>query len=315
MDLSVVIPCFNEQEALLTTYQRVKATCESLGVGEYELIFVNDGSIDQTWSLILKISKYDRCVVGVDLARNFGHQIALSAGLSVSKGDRVFVLDADLQDPPELLNEMMDTMDEGYDVVYGKRVTRRGESFFKKMSAFAFYRILSYFSNVTIPVDTGDFRLMSRRVVDGLKGMPEQYRFIRGLVAWQGYKQCGIDYERHPRVAGTSKYPFFKMIAFAFDAISGFSIAPVRLASFMALVFSLLSLILSVHAVASWLFLNAVPGWSSTALAISALGAIQLVCIGVIGEYVGRIYMEVKARPLFLINDIVSHKVIESDEK
>ena len=212
LKLSVVVPCFNEEEVLYELHRRVNAVCKLCVENSYELIFVNDGSKDNTWNIMQELSlKYDH-VVSINLSRNFGHQIALSAGLQMSRGDRVFILDADLQDPPELLPKMMAHMDKGFDVIFGQRIKREGESFFKKQSAYFFYRILNKMTDVDIPNDTGDFRLMNRRTIDILKKMPEHYRFIRGLVSWIGLRQEGFPYERASRLAGTTKYPLSKMI-------------------------------------------------------------------------------------------------------
>jgi glycosyltransferase involved in cell wall biosynthesis len=218
--LSVVAPCFNEQEGLAELVKRVTAACQKVVGDDFELILVNDGSSDRTWPEILRLSQQCSQIVGVNLARNHGHQLALTAGLSLAKGERIFVIDADLQDPPELLPEMMRQLDAGADVAFGQRLQRDGETAFKKMSAAVFYRVLRYLADAPIPTDTGDFRLMSRRVLDVLLNMPEQHRFVRGMIAWIGFRQVGVPYRRDARFAGSSKYPLRRMLRFAMDAIT-----------------------------------------------------------------------------------------------
>ena len=304
MPLSVVIPCFNEQDNMRILHRRVSDVCASLGKESYELILVNDGSSDQTWSIINLLCEEDDRVMGVDLSRNYGHQIALSAGLSLATGDRILILDADLQDPPELLPDMMRLMDNGADVVYGRRIERQGETRFKKLSAKIFYRLLNALSDVPIPVDTGDFRLLTRQVLDVILQMPEQSRFLRGMVSWVGFNQVALEYERQERHAGTTHYTFRKMIALATDAILSFSIRPLRLTMHLSVISGALGLTLVFYVLASWVLGYVVPGWASTAVFILVLGGIQLLCLGILGEYVGRIYGEVKRRPLFVIRQI-----------
>ncbi len=271
----------------------------------YEIVLVNDGSFDGTRECIADLCRDDPHVVLVDLSRNYGHQTALTAGLDFCRGSRVLVLDADLQDPPELLPQMMARMDEDFDVVYGRRIKRDGESWFKKTSASAFYRLLQKLVDIEVAADTGDFRLMSRRAVDHLKGMPEKYRFIRGLVSWIGLSQTEFLYERQPRFAGETHYPLRKMLAFAVDAISSFSIVPLRLASHLGLLFGLLGLLALAYTIASWALGTAVVGWTSLASIVLILGSVQLFVLGIFGEYLGRTYMEVKGRPLYIVNEIV----------
>ncbi len=303
--LSVVVPCYNEEESLPELYRRVTAACAAAVGSAYELVLVDDGSSDRTWPLISSLSASDPHVAGVNLSRNFGHQLALTAGLSVCNGGRILVLDADLQDPPELLPQMMRMMDEGADVVYGQRAARLGETRFKRWSAAAFYRILNGLVDIRIPTDTGDFRLMSRRVLDRLNDMPEQYRFVRGMVSWLGFRQVPIVYERQERYAGTTKYPLRKMLRFAVDAITSFSVRPLRIASALGFVFGILGLLGLFYALGSWLTGNAIQGWASVIVAVLILSSAQLIVLGIFGEYLGRLYIESKHRPNFVIREIV----------
>jgi len=304
--LSVVVPCYNEEEGLHELHRRVSSVCHDCVGDNYELVLVNDGSSDASWTIMCDLANQDQQVVAVNLSRNHGHQLALSAGLQVCRGERVFVLDADLQDPPELLAKMMALMDEGCDVVYGQRIKREGETAFKKLTAFAFYRLLNRMVDINIPSDTGDFRLMSRRAVDILNSMPEHHRFIRGMVSWIGLRQQALPYERAARFAGETKYPLSKMIRFAVDAITGFSVHPLRVASVLGIWFGVAALMMLVYVVAQYFLGNTVQGWTSLAVIILALGSVQLFVAGVMGEYLGRLYMESKGRPLFIIQEIVS---------
>jgi dolichol-phosphate mannosyltransferase len=290
---------------MLELHKRVSTVaCARFG-GDYELILVDDGSKDHTWDIICRLSDEDPHVVGVKLARNHGHQLALTSGLSVVRGELVFVIDGDLQDPPELLSEMYEMMlQEGADVVYGQRRTRAGESKFKRKSADAFYRLLARMTTVDIPVDTGDFRLMTRRISDHIAQMPEHDRFIRGLVSWLGYKQVAFKYDREPRFAGTTKYPLRKMISFATDAIVSFSVLPLRLATLTGALLTCAMFLIGIYAFLGWLFSGTAPGWTSLTLLIVFVSAVQFMVLGVIGEYVGRIYIQSKQRPLFLISEI-----------
>jgi dolichol-phosphate mannosyltransferase len=243
-------------------------------------------------------------VVAVNLSRNHGHQLALTAGLSVCRGERVLVIDADLQDPPELLSDMMVLMDEGADVVYGQRVTRAGESWFKRTTAAVFYRLLSNITDVPIPVDTGDFRLISRRALDVLNAMPEPHRFVRGMVSWIGFKQVPLKYERAKRFAGETKYPLHKMVRFAVDAITGFSIQPLRVSIYAAALMGFAALVLLVFVLFSYAFLNTVRGWTSVICVVLFMGSAQMMILGIMGEYLGRLYMQGKQRPLFIISEV-----------
>lgn len=306
--LSVVAPCFNEEQGLMEFHRRVSAAIVAAGEKSYEIILVDDGSTDATWTVIDYLVDLDPHVIGIKLSRNHGHQLALTAGLSRCRGDEVLVIDADLQDPPELLAEMRATMRKTEaDVVYGRRTARSGETWFKTASASAFYRILARLTDTSIPVDTGDFRLMSGRLARLIARLPERDRFIRGLVSWAGFRQVPFDYERNSRFAGETKYPLRKMLAFASDAILGFSLFPVRLAGIISAVFFVALLVLLAYVGFSWMFLTTVPGWTSLAIIVLATSAVQMFTLSVIGEYVGRIYIEGKRRPLFIIEEIATN--------
>jgi polyisoprenyl-phosphate glycosyltransferase len=301
--VSVVIPCFDEIEVIGETYRRITEVCRIYGT-DYEIVFVNDGSTDGTWGAIEAISKKDPQVVGVNLSRNHGHQVALTAGLTISQGARIFIIDADLQDPPELLPEMMKMMDAGCDVVYGVRMQRSGETWFKLKTAAMFYRFLRQMSEVNIPADTGDFRLMSRRALDVFLAMPERHRFVRGMVSWIGLRQLPLAYERQARFAGQSKYPFTKMLRFAFDAITGFSVKPLKIAIYLGAMSGGLAFLSVGYVLWSWLSGNTVAGWSSLMVVVLLLGSANLFVLGIIGEYLGQIFLESKRRPLFIIDQI-----------
>lgn len=303
--LSAVVPCYDEESALPELYKRVTAACKSVVGERYEIVLVNDGSSDRTWDEINRLCASDSAIVGVDLSRNHGHQLAVTAGLSLCRGDRILILDADLQDPPELLPEMFRLMDEGAEVVYGKRTVRIGESWFKRVTARIFYRLVNRLSDVDIPEDTGDFRLLSRRALDVLRQMPEQHRFIRGMVSWIGFTQVPIYYERPPRVSGNTKYPISKMIQFAFDGITGFSIRPLRLAAYTGAIVAFAALSLIVYIMWYYFSFGVVRGWTSLLSIILFLGGAQMLFLGLIGEYLGRLFLEAKRRPLFVIKDIV----------
>jgi dolichol-phosphate mannosyltransferase len=303
--LSIVIPCYNEEACLEALHARVSAAARA-AVGEcHEIVLVNDGSRDGSWPVMQRIAAADPCVVAINLSRNHGHQLALTAGLDLCAGEQILILDADLQDPPELLADMRETMvRESADVVYAVRRKREGESLFKKLTAAIFYRVLDRVTDTPIPLDTGDFRLMSRRALDAFLSLPEQARFIRGMVAWVGFRQVPFLYDRAERHAGETKYPLAKMMRFAFDAMTGFSTAPLRLASHMGLVLTGASVLLMAYIAIGWAMGNAVQGWTSTMLVVVFLGAVQMFVLGMIGEYLGRLYVESKRRPLYLVADV-----------
>lgn len=304
--LSVVTPCFNEEGSIAELHARVSAICREVAGDSYEFVLVNDGSRDATWAHMVALGAADPHVVAVNLSRNYGHQLALSAGLRVCRGARILILDADLQDPPELLPAMMARMDQGADVVYGQRAERLGETAFKRATASGFYRLFRRLVDIEIPLDAGDFRLMSRRALDILNRMPEQHRFIRGMVSWIGFRQEALPYSRAARFAGTTNYPLSKMLRFAFDAITGFSVKPLRLASWLGLCAAIGSIMVLVYVLGSWIVGRTVDGWTSLMVVTLALGSSQLLVVGLLGEYLGRLYVESKGRPLYVIESIVS---------
>ena len=302
--LSVVAPCYNEQDALPEFLRRVGAVLDAVG-GTNEIVLVDDGSRDRTWETMSEAAAADPRVMAVRLMRNHGHQLALTAGLSVCRGERILIIDADLQDPPELLTGMMTLMDQGADVVYGQRRQRDGESLFKRTTAAAFYRLIGRLTDVEIPADTGDFRLMNRRVLDLLLAMHERHRFIRGMVAWIGGRQVPLVYDRQARVAGESKYPLSKMIRFAADAITAFSVVPLMASMTIGWVMAAVGIGFFVYSIVGWLMDANLPGWTSIMAAIGLLGGMQFLMLGIIGAYLGRLYDQSKGRPLFMIRDIV----------
>jgi polyisoprenyl-phosphate glycosyltransferase len=304
--LSIVAPCYNEADALPAFCERMMAAAAACG-DDYELILVNDGSRDATWRVIEEAARNFAGVVGVNLARNHGHQLAVTAGLGLARGRRVMIIDADLQDPPELLADMWRRMDEGFDVVYGRRRTRPKESRFKLATAGIFYRVLSAIAEVDIPRDTGDFRLMSRRVVDQLNAMPEQDRFLRGMVAWLGGRQTELLYDRDPRAAGETGYTLGKMMRLAVDGLTSFSTAPLRLAGLLSALGIAVAFALALYALVSFVLGHAEPGWTSLALIVVFFSTAQLICMAIFGEYLGRVYMQGKRRPLYLVDEIVTH--------
>lgn len=303
-ELSVVIPVYNEEAGLDALIARVTAAAEAIFGDSFEFILVNDGSKDGSWASICAHAERDPRIVAINLARNHGHQLALTAGLNHVRGELVFVLDADLQDPPELLGPMLARVREGYDVVYGQRVKRHGETAFKRGTASLFYRMLASMVDTDIPRDTGDFRLMTRRVVDQLNAMPERYRFIRGLVSFVGFSQIAFPYERDARFAGETNYPLRKMVALAVDAVTSFSTVPLRFASHLGMLFGIAGLASILGIVWSWLRGETVEGWASLAALILVMGSVQLLVLGVFGEYLGRMYMEAKRRPLFIVSEV-----------
>ncbi|GAB6988831.1 glycosyltransferase family 2 protein [Paenibacillus pini] len=303
---SVIIPVYNEEEVITETYWRIKSVMEITGES-YELIFVNDGSRDQTVNLIRSVGASDPSIHIIDLSRNFGHQIAITAGMDYASGDAVIVIDADLQDPPELILDMIAKWKEGYDVVYAQRLERKGESFFKRKTASLFYRILKHMTDIDIPIDTGDFRLLDRKVCNELKRLPENNRYVRGLVSWVGFKQTAIQYVREGRFAGETKYPLKKMIKLSMDGITSFSTKPLKVAGIMGMIISIVGFVYLVFVLFERLFTDAaLPGWSSLIAFQLFFGGCMLMFMGIIGEYLGRIYDEVKHRPLYIVNEVYS---------
>ncbi len=303
--LSIVVPCFNEEGCIGQLYERLTAAARNAVGEDYELVLVNDGSRDATWPKMQKMAAADRHVMAVNLSRNHGHQLALTAGLDLCRGQSILIIDADLQDPPELLGPMLEKMTaESADVVYGVRRTRQGETAFKRATAHGFYRLLSRATEVDIPLDAGDFRLMSRRALDALLAMPEQARFIRGMVAWIGFKQVPFPYDRHERFAGETKYPLKKMVRFALDALTGFSSAPLKLASHAGLWLAAGSVLLILYIAYAWLAGRSIQGWTSLMLIVVVLGAVQMFVLALQGEYIGRLYNEAKRRPLYIVQEV-----------
>jgi polyisoprenyl-phosphate glycosyltransferase len=311
--LSIVVPCFNEQECLDALHERLSVAARKAVAEDYEIVLVNDGSRDSSWDRMLELAAADRHLVAINLSRNHGHQLALTAGLDLCRGETVMIIDADLQDPPELLPEMMEVMrKERADVVYGVRRSRSGETAFKRATAHGFYRLLSRATEVDIPLDTGDFRLMSRRALDALLAMPEQARFIRGMVAWIGFKQIPFAYDRQERFAGATKYPLKKMLRFALDALTGFSSAPLKLASHAGLALSIGSVVLIVYIAFAWATGQSIQGWTSLMLVVVVLGAVQMFVLALMGEYIGRLYNEAKRRPLYVVQEVAGEGLREA---
>jgi polyisoprenyl-phosphate glycosyltransferase len=304
--LSIVIPCYNEDACLDELYARVATVARAAAGADHEIVLINDGSKDGTWAAMQRLSATDPHLTAINLSRNHGHQLALTAGLDLARGEHILILDADLQDPPELLPDMMAMMKaEEADVVYAVRRARAGEGFAKKASAALFYRLLARLTDTDIPLDTGDFRLMTRRALDAFLSLPEQARFIRGMVAWIGFKQVPFAYDRAERHAGETHYPFTKMLRLAFDAITGFSTAPLRFASHAGLWLTGASILLLAYIGFGWLRGNTVAGWTSLMLVVVGLGAVQMFVLGMIGEYLGRLYIEAKKRPLYIVADVI----------
>ncbi len=302
---SLIIPIYNEEETIPELYRRVSAVMESID-GTVELILVNDGSCDRSLKLIRELRDRDPNVCYLSLARNFGHQTAVTAGLNFARGQVVVVLDADLQDPPELIPQMIEQWRQGYQVVYAQRLKRKQEGWFKRFTAYTFYRLLRRLADVDIPADTGDFCLMDRQVVDVLNAMPERNRYIRGLRAWIGFRQTAVKFERDPRFAGEVKYTFRKSFSLALNSLIAFSRVPLRLATYIGLIAAGLALLMA-FLVLYWRIYqpnSPVTGLATIAIAVFFLGSVQLLCIGILGEYIGRIYEEVKGRPLYTLGEV-----------
>jgi polyisoprenyl-phosphate glycosyltransferase len=307
--VSIVVPLYNEAGNVRPLLERLGAVTARLGdEADFEIVLVNDGSTDGTLAAIREEMRRRPHVVLVNLSRNFGHQLAATAGLEIAAGEAMVLMDGDLQDPPELIEAFLRKWRQGYDVVYAVRRTRQGESRFKVFTARVFYRIIKRLTKIVIPLDAGDFRLMSRRVVEALRRSPERHRFLRGMVSWVGFNQVSVEYDRDVRHAGTTKYPIAKMVRFAMDGITSFSDIPLRFASYFGFTVSAIAFIYALIVIAFKLFsLNPpayTPGWASTIVAVLFLGGVQLMSLGILGEYLGRVYDEVKGRPLYLISDI-----------
>ena len=302
--VSVVIPMYYEEEVANECYNRMKKVLESIENYDYELVFVNDGSKDKTLSILEEIARKDEKAKVISFSRNFGHQAAVTAGLKFVTGDAIVIIDADLQDPPELIPEMLKLWEDGNEVIYGKRKTREGESHFKLFTAKMFYKTLNALSDVEIPKDTGDFRLVDRKVVDTINQLPEHNKFLRGLFSWVGYKQKAYEYERKERFAGKTKYPLKKMLKLASDGIIGFSTKPLKLVGILGMLSILISFIVLIYSIISYIFkLNTLTaGWTSIMVAITFFAGVQLLSIWIMSEYIGRIYDETKQRPQYIID-------------
>lgn len=311
---SIVVPTYNEEANISELYRRVSAVMDRLDGGA-EVILVDDGSRDRTLPLIRQLREYDARVCYLSFARNFGHQIAVTAGLNVARGQVVITMDADLQDPPELILAMVREWQKGYQVVYARRTQRKKESWLKRTTAYGFYRVLQVLADVEIPTDTGDFCLMDRSVVDLLNNMPERNRYIRGLRAWVGFRQTAVQFERDPRFAGEVKYTFRKSLALATNGLVSFSIVPLRLSTYVGLLAAAIALLM-MFLVLYWRIFepkSPVTGFATIALAIFFLGAVQLICIGILGEYIGRIYEEVRGRPLYTLAEAAGLEPTEDE--
>lgn len=303
MEISAVIPIYNEEGNIPQMYKRMSDVLSQIS-SEYEIIFVNDYSKDSSLSMIKELAKEDSHVRYISFSRNFGHQVAVSAGLDYSKGKAVAIIDGDLQDPPELIKEMYEKYMEGYKVVYAKRSSRKGVSIFKKIAYKSFYRILDKLTDIKIPLDTGDFRLIDRVIIKHLQEMPERNKFIRGQIAWIGYKQTFVEYDRDPRFSGETGYPFSKLLKLAIDGITGFSSKPLKFASSMGIIVSIFSFLVIIYALISQFVYNSpLRGWTSLIISVSFIGGVQLITIGIIGEYISRMSTDIKKRPLYIVEE------------
>lgn len=301
--LSIVVPVYNEQDVLDAFYGRVKNVVNSLEKYEHELIFVDDGSEDKTYEKLQELADRDNSIRVLKFSRNFGHQVAITAGIKEAKGEAVVVIDADLQDPPEVITKFVEKWQDGFDVVYGVRERRQGESKAKLITASTFYRLLKMITRIDIPVDVGDFRLMSRRAVEQFNSLRERDRFVRGLVSWIGFKQTGVMYARDSRYAGETKFPYRKMFKFAFDGITSFSNVPLKVATWLGYLTSLLAFLYGVSVFIQKLAGITVQGWATIMFGMLFLGGVQLICLGIIGEYIARIFNEIKHRPLYILEE------------
>lgn len=304
VEFSVIIPIYNEELNIPNLLTRLRPVVESLGM-DYELVFVNDGSKDNSLSMIKALAQADKHVKYIDFSRNFGHQVAVSAGIDLCKGSIIAIIDADLQDPPELIEEMVGLIKQGNQVVYAKRRSRKDRSIIKKVAYKVFYRLLARISDVQVPLDTGDFRVMTRKVAEVLKNMPEQHKFLRGQIAWLGFKQTFVEYDRDARAAGEPGYTYKKLFKLAFDGITGFSNAPLRIATVAGFTVSGISLCFIIYALMAFFIFNKnLPqGWVSLMIVVSFIGGVQLICLGIIGEYIGKLQTDIRKRPLYIINE------------
>lgn len=307
--ISIVVPVYNEAQGIAYFHERASAALGALDDCDYELVYVDDGSRDGSYDIMRGFVETDPRAKIVKLSRNFGHQIAITAGLDHAAGDAVVFIDADLQDPPELIANLVAKWREGFDVVYARRIARKGETPFKLVTATIFYRMLRAVANIDIPPDVGDFRLISARVADQLRAMREKDRFIRGLVSWVGFPQSFILYERDERYAGETKYPLAKMVKFAFDGLTSFSSAPLRLATWLGYIASGLAFLYLISVfVQVWMGVT-VQGWATIIVAVLFLGGVQLICLGILGEYIGRVFNEVKPRPVYIVQEVTGGRL------
>lgn len=312
--VSVIVPVYNEIAVIDAFYERMRKVADGLRPVSCEILFVDDGSRDGSYQRLVEIADRDPDVKVVKFSRNFGHQIAITAGIDIARGDAVAVIDSDLQDPPEVIQRFVEKWEEGYDVVYGVREKREGETWMKLFTAKLFYRILIRLTGMEIPVDVGDFRLMSRRVVEKFRLFRERDRFVRGLVSWVGFRQTGVLYHREKRYAGETKYPFRKMLKFAFDGITSFSSTPLQASTWIGYSVSILALLYILYVIVQKIMGNTVPGFATIVVAMLFLGGVQLICLGIIGEYIGRIYNESKARPIYLLEEVYTRQSADAPE-
>lgn len=309
--LSIVVPCYNEEEVISETVNRLQIFCSELVALDAELIFVNNCSEDGTWEILKRSAASDPRIKLISLSRNFGYQISTTAGIDAARGDAVVLMDADLQDPPEIIHQMISMWRQGYDVIYGTRTERLGETRFRMLLTRWFYRILNRLSDVAIPLDTGDFRLMSRKVVNALKTMPERDRFIRGMVSWIGMKQAAVPYKRAARFAGASKFPWSRLLSLAIDGTISFSVVPLRLGIAVGLACASFASVGILYTLFIRIFTDRwIEGWAALMIGVLFMGGTQLICMGILGEYIGRIYGEVKKRPLYVVHE---HMGFETD--
>ena len=303
MEISIVVPLYNEEKNIRLMHDRLVSSILKI-TSNFEIIYVNDGSKDNSFLELLKLSNEDERVKYINFSRNFGHQIAVTAGLDYSKGTAVVIIDGDLQDPPEVIPEMYAKHKEGFEVVYGQRLKRKGDNFFKKITAKYFYRILKKITSISIPLDTGDFRLIDRKIVNDLKNMPEQNKFLRGQIAWLGYRQTSVFFERDERKFGETGYPFSKMLKFALDGITGFSDVPLQFVTKTGIFISFISFLVILYAIFSHFILErTITGWTSLIISSMFIGGVQLISVGIIGEYISRINKNVQNRPLYIVSE------------
>ena len=318
MELSILVPVFNEEDNILLMHERIRTTVRAIAAdfpeaAAYEIIFINDGSSDDSMSIIKKLSREHKEVGYLNFSRNFGHQIAVSAGLDHARGNAVVIIDGDLQDPPEMIQPLYTKWRDGYEVVYAKRTERAGESWFKKATAKMFYKLISWITSVEIPVDTGDFRIIDKKIVEVIRRMPEKNKFLRGQIAWTGFKQIGIPYEREARHKGETGYSFSVMLRLALDGITAFSDFPLKIATWVGFTSFLFSIGMIVYALYSQFTGGTVQGWTSTIIVVAFIGGVQLFCLGIIGEYIVRLITNIRNRPLYIIESSNLHPDYDVD--